>query len=202
MEIAVHGGRHEYGLHYSLPDQASGRLGTDETGLAAVSAATTATMESAATAATAMETPAAMEATGKAGRAAMEAAAMETATAVRPDPVAGPPAAETAAIDVVAVVAAEPVGATAISAADATGHRARREGEQQDERRLPACEAAHLASPESSSSDHCSSPNRAPCGSAASAMVPPWLSSCGATTTVPPSRVTFAAVAAMSATRT
>lgn len=163
-----------------------------------MSAATTATtMESATAAATAMETPAAMEATGKAGRAAMEAA-----TAVRPDPVAGPPAAETAAIDVVAVVAAEPVGATAISAADATGHRARREGEQQDERRLPACEAAHLASPAALSSDHCSSPNSALCGSVTSAMVPPWLSSCGATTTVPPSRVTFAAVAAMSATRT
>ncbi len=168
-----------------------------------MSAATTATAVESATAtavistAAAMEPPAAMEATGKAGRAAMEAA-----TAVRPDPVARPPAAETAAIDIVAVVAAEPVGATAISAADATGHRARREGEQQDERCLPACGAAHLASPAALSSDHCSSPNSALCGSVTSAMVPPWLSSCGATTTVPPSRVTFAAVAAMSATRT
>ncbi len=173
--------------------------------LTAVSATSTpAAMSAAATMESAAAT-AAMEPTGKAWRAtaipaAVEAIPAEAAIAIGTHPVTASPAAIVAAIDVPAVVAAEPVAA--IASVRAARDRARRQGEHQGECRAPGDPGAHLASPASPSSAHCSSPNSAPRGSATSAIVPPWLSSCGATTTVPPSRVASDAAAAMSATRT
>src|ERR1700690_539318 len=135
--------------------------------------------------------------------------------AARPDVIAAVPAAT-----VSATVSAAPAAPAAVSVAirsdvprtvaprdvsvvAETGHTA---AESRDQYEPGACEhqtaihGAHFASPSASASFHSMTPNGAPEGSAITASLPPWRSTCGGTSALPPKLTALVAVYAGNAT--
>ena len=129
------------------------------------------------------------------------APAKEWTDAVGGSPIA---VAEAVAAVVIEVVAGRAAVVSVISTfhGDATGQDDQEHTDHQQPRKQ-ACERGHrgdtflvwLAG-------HSSTPNGAPSGSAISASLPPWRSSCGATNTRPPSATARAVVFSASSTRT